>query len=290
MPISAPDLVHGQGVGRDGILAARSGYPSVLTVHGILREEARHYEGLGRRLRHLLQNAMSQRYCIRQAGHTILISSYVESYLGDQLAGTRYSVPNPVAPAFFDIQRAESKGRVLFAGRLYSLKGVIDLVRAAATCREKHDIRLVLAGSTSDKEYVDSLRAEAARTSLADRLEISGILDAPALRQELSQASVLVLPSYQETAPMVVQEAMAAGVPVIASRVGGTAEQIEHGETGFLIEPGDVKALATTMDALLSDDEMRARVSVNARRRAESLYQADKVAEETVRVYRKVLS
>jgi len=290
LKVLSPDIVHSQGVGHDGTLAARSGYPVVTTIHGIFGEESTHIESFQRRMRHRLLDALSEYHCIRRAKHTILISRYVGDYWGDRLSGKKYMIANPVAPGFFDIDRREENGRILFAGRLYKLKGVVDLVRATAAASGTGKIKLVLAGSLDDVEYVDLLKAEAERLQITDQVEFAGILNEERLLDELSRAAVLVLPSYQENAPMVIQEAMAGGVPVISSRVGGTKYQIEDGESGFLFEAGDVSALTDRLTALFSDDDLRQTIGRSARQRSSDEFRALNVARATIKVYESILS
>ena len=88
---------------------------------------------------------------------------------------------------------------------------------------------------------------------------------------------------------MVIQEAMAAGVPVIATRVGGVAYQIEHGKTGFIIEPGDVETLAETLEALLENDELRKTIASSAKSYAEDNYRAEVIAHRTIETYKRLL-
>jgi len=285
-----PTIVHGQGAGHDGIVARRSPYPSVITIHGIMAEELKHFATLGQRARHLLLNKISEHYCIRNAEHTILISQYVADYFGGRIAGEVHFIPNPIAPSFFDLARNEEPGRVLFAGRIMPLKGVLDLIRATAAIAQEQPIQLVLAGSLEDHQYVGQLRSEARRLNIEDQVHFLGLLDALSLRREFSRASMLVLPSYQETAPMVINEAMAAGLPVVATRVGGTIYQVRDNETGFLVEAGDVGALTERIATLLSSREKRHSFGRAARDLAESGYRADKVASDTIEVYRQVLA
>lgn len=284
-----PGLVHGQGAGQNGILAVRSGLPSVITIHGILAEEANFYTGFAKRLRQRLLSLWSNHYCIRRGRHTILISPYVADYFEGRLAGHQYLIPNPIADEFFDVERADNGCRVLFAGRLYALKGVVDLVRATARLAGTYKFDVVLAGSLHDRNYVAQLREEADRLDIGDRVEFRGLLDEDELRRELGRSAALVLPSYQETAPLVISEAMAAGVPVIASDVGGVRYQVRHGETGFLITPGDVDGLAQRLGELLSDPARRASFGQAAKRLAASNHRATNVAARTIEVYRTVL-
>ena len=284
-----PDVVHGQGAGHNGIMAARSPYPSVITVHGIMSEEAKHLSGLGNRIRHWLLSRISNRYCIAGGRHTILITPYVADYFGSRLAGKQYFIPNPIADAFFSITREETTGRVLFAGRLYRLKGVLDLFEAAARVGRTRHVELRLAGSLADWEYVAQLRKAADDLGIADRVAFLGLLDEQALQRELGTAAVLVLPSYQETAPMVIVEAMAAGVPVIASDVGGTRHLVADGETGYVVNPRDISALADRLERVLADEALRRRFGEASRTRAGEIYSADRVAEQTLDVYRRIV-
>jgi glycosyltransferase involved in cell wall biosynthesis len=284
------DVVQGQGISHDGIVATRSRYPSVLTIHGILQEEALHYSRASRRARHRLQNLLSKHYCIRGAKHTILISPYMENYWGDRLAGERYLIPNPIAPEFFEIIRQAEDGRILFAGRLYQLKGVIDLIHAASKLGEEIPVRVILAGSLDDRSYVEMLRNEVNRLGMQEKVEFRGILDGAELKSELARAAVLVLPSYQESAPMVVQEAMASGVPVVASNVGGIPFQIKDGQSGFLVDPGDVHMLTKRLAQLLADASMCDSFGKEARIHAIDKFRAMSVAKATVDVYRSIIS
>ena len=283
------DLVHSQGGGFHGILASRSPVPAVVTIHGILRQEADLLGSRRRRLRTRAQAWLGERHYVRKAQHTIVISPYISKYYGSALKGQSYFIPNPVAPCFFDLRRRPEAGRVLFAGRLYALKGVKDLVAAAGSLRAAGLKELVLAGSTSDSGYVDELRKEAERNDIAAKVSFRGILPTEELLEELARCTCLVLPSYQESAPMVIQEAMAAGVPVIATDVGGIRYQVEDGVSGFLVRPGDPMGLARTLERVLGDRSLANAVSAAARERAEETFRASEVARMTTDVYKSIV-
>ncbi len=285
-----PQIVHGQGAGRDGITAVRSQYPSVITIHGIMSEEASHYSGFKNRLRLRMLNLLSERYCIKGGKHTIVISPYVSEYFGPRLAGKKYNIANPIADEFFDIRRDNESCRVLFAGRLMRLKGVGDLINATAIAAENQEIVLVLAGSLSETEYVDQLRSDVVKLGIENNVRFCGLLDEENLRKELGHCALLALPSYQETAPMVIAEAMAAGVPVVATDVGGVRYQVSDGENGFLVNPGDVPALAEKLGMLLGDSKLRDSFSKSAKASATEQYRASSVAARTVDVYRGILA
>ena len=284
-----PDIVHSQGGGHHGILAKRSGFPSVVTIHGIHKMEARHLPGLKRQIRAYIEGWIGEQVYIRHASHTILISQYVADHYANKLSGKRYLIPNPVDPRFFELARRENPNKVLFAGRLYALKGVKVLLRAASRISTDIPLQVVLAGSLADRKYVAELKAEATDLGLSDVVQFRGILQTDELLNELSESACLVLPSYQETAPMVIQEAMAAGVPVIASNICGIPYQVCEQRTGFLVPPGDPEALAHRLNTLLSDKTMRKQFGAAGRSKAKNEYSAKTIAERTLGVYREVL-
>ena len=88
---------------------------------------------------------------------------------------------------------------------------------------------------------------------------------------------------------MVIQEAMASGVPIVASNICGIPYQVDDGKTGFLVPPGDIEALADRLSTLLSNGAMREQFGAAARLRAENEYRAATVARKTLDVYRDML-
>jgi glycosyltransferase involved in cell wall biosynthesis len=283
-----PDLVHAQGADIGGYLAVRSDRPAVVTVHGLLRECARFQTGTISMVRALMAAALTERGTIHRASNVIAISPYVRSYYEGQLRSRVFDVPNPVSPAFFGVTRLAEPGRLLYAGRIANGKGLSDLVQALARCRNRR-AKLVLAGATLDPAFQRSLQNEIGRLGLADRVSFVGLLNEPALLEEFARAEALVLPSYQETAPMVVQQAMAASIPVIATRVGGIPYQIEHEVTGFLFDAGDTDELAKLIARLHDDPGFAHSVGLAARARARERYESSAVAAATVSVYRSMM-
>lgn len=285
-----PDVVHSQGGGHHGVVAKRTRYPTVVTIHGILAQEVQYQQGLARKARTRIQGLMGDHYCIRRATHTILISPYVEEYYGDALSGKKYLIPNPVHVRFFETVRTEMPGKILFAGRLTARKAVKELIQAVSLLDRASGLQLVLAGSTADQRYVTELKAQALRLGLTDVVQFRGSLNMEDFLRELSECACLVLPSYQETAPMVIQEAMASGVPVIASNICGIPFQVDDGKTGFLVPPGNADAIADQLRKLLFDSTARELFGAAAREKAEREFRAEAVAHRTIEVYKEMLS
>jgi glycosyltransferase involved in cell wall biosynthesis len=145
-----------------------------------------------------------------------------------------------------------------FVGRLVPRKGAMDLVRAAPAIRAaRPDVRVVVVG---DDPYEDEDAGYAAAVRASRNVDHVGRVEEAA--GILGHLDVLVLPSRQEPFGTVVAEAMAAGTPVVATRVDGLPELVEDGVTGKLVEPGDTAALAV---AVLEVLERRAEMGAAAR-------------------------
>jgi glycosyltransferase involved in cell wall biosynthesis len=141
-----------------------------------------------------------------------------------------------------------------------------------------------------DLEQRGAFRAELARHAerrgVADRVVFAGYRpNAAALAGE---ADVFVLPSSAEGLPVVLLEAMAHGRPVVATRVGGTPELVTDGETGLLVSPGDVEALASALEGLLRDPERRRRLGDAGRRRVEKHFSAEAMTRRLLEIYQEV--
>jgi glycosyltransferase involved in cell wall biosynthesis len=140
---------------------------------------------------------------------------------------------------------------VLAVGRLEAVKAHADLVRALAlVAAELPTLRVAIAGEGRERPV---LEAEIARLGLRDRVYLTGFRrDVPAL---LAASDVFCMPSLSEGLPFALLEAGSAGLPVIASGVGGMAELLEHGRTARLVPPGDPAALARELRLLVEDPD-----------------------------------
>jgi glycosyltransferase involved in cell wall biosynthesis len=154
--------------------------------------------------------------------------------------------------------RRASPPRVLFVGLMYARrKGAHDVIAAAErVVAELPGVEFVFVGS--DDEGVQSALDVDPRTRAA--LRFTGDLAPDDVRKAYWEASVFVLPSYREGMPMVMLEAMAAGLPAICGAVNAIPEVVRDGVNGFLVEPGDVATLARRIADLLRDEGLRARL------------------------------
>lgn len=160
--------------------------------------------------------------------------------------------------------------QVLFVGRLDAVKGVPLLLQAFAHARIRHpDARLTLVG---DGPARPALEAQAAQLGVDDAVTFTGYRAEAEVAGMLAQSNVLVLPSFAEGVPVVLMEAMASHLPVIASQVGGVPELVQDGVSGFVIPAGDLSTLISRLDMLLSDPELCRRMGVAGRKKVEKEY------------------
>lgn len=172
--------------------------------------------------------------------------------------------------------------RVLFLGRLEAEKGFHDLILAVACVRQQvPGMRLVCGGMGDDNQ----VRRWIDEAGVVDIVELRGWVSGAAKQACFDGATLLVLPSHVENLPMVIIEAMAAGLPVVASKVGGIPDVIGHGTEGLLVAPGDVAGLADALACLLRDPSLRERLAWNARRTYERRYSPRRVVPQLEAVY-----
>lgn len=159
---------------------------------------------------------------------------------------------------------------VLFVGRLYAeQKGLEPLVRAWALLPRELGLTLRIVGEDwGGRRLVRSLADE---LGVLDRIVLTGPLDRPALLGEYARADLFVLPSLFEPYGIVLTEAMAAGLPIVASRVGGIPEVVAEGKNALLCPPGDPPALAAAIEQLARDPGLRAAFGRAGRTRVEPL-------------------
>jgi glycosyltransferase involved in cell wall biosynthesis len=149
--------------------------------------------------------------------------------------------------------RRKDPDSIIYAGVLTPLKGIHHLINAFSLIAEEFgNAKLSIFGKDQNKTYAAELKKQITKLGLNDRVQFLGTQPQSELAIAMAKASVLVLPSVSEGLGRVVIEAMAAGTPVIGSRVGGVPELIEDGVTGFLVPASDMNALAEKLHWILS--------------------------------------
>jgi glycosyltransferase involved in cell wall biosynthesis len=160
--------------------------------------------------------------------------------------------------------KQERPKRLLFVGRLAAVKGLPILLEAVAMLRPEFDLELILAGDGAERAM---LSARSRALGIEDRVRFRGYQSPAQVQGLLREADVFVLPSFAEGVPVVLMEAMAAGVPVVATQVAGIPELVEHERTGLLVPPGDARLIAEQVARVLDDPLLRDRLIAAAKRK-----------------------
>jgi glycosyltransferase involved in cell wall biosynthesis len=283
-----PDLVHSQGDAAEAIAAPLSGYTHVHTLHGIYKHETplkTDWEFWASCI-----NIPLQAYVKRNVRAFISISSYAARELGN--GGKKFAIPNAVGSRFLRMPRNAAWSRtpyLLFVGLLTPRKRPIDLLLAHQVLRREFPtLQTIFCGGTEERAYVEVMHRLVARQRI-EGVFFTGPASRDTIAELLAGAAVLVLPSAEENAPMAIAEAMAACVPVVASRVGGIEDMVRHGETGLLYQARDIRSLTGCLQTLLRNPALCDRMGRQARNWALETYAPQRVAEATVSVYRQLL-
>lgn len=173
---------------------------------------------------------------------------------------------------------------IISVARFERVKGLDTLVRAAAeVVKSRSDAKFILIGGGSLR---DDLEALATRLGIGKHIEL---LDySPEVDKILASSTIAVLPSIYEPFGMAAAEALAAGKPVIASRIGGLREIVIDGVNGFLFTPGDHRELADKILRLLEDRDLRLRMAETARETAKR-FKPENIAKQYAEIYRSLL-
>jgi glycosyltransferase involved in cell wall biosynthesis len=218
---------------------------------------------------------------VSNATRTALVA---QGYPRDRTVTVHNGIDAPEARMPAGLEPAPPGAVLLEIGRLCDVKGQRELI-AALPKLARTDVTLLLVGEDLEAggAYRTALERQARELGIGDRVRFLGRRDdVPAL---LAAADALVLPSSIEGLPLVVLEAMAAGRPVVATSVGGTPEAVVDGETGLLVPPGDIEALAHAIDALLGDPELARRLGEAGGRRVRERFDADAAAQRVLGLY-----
>ena len=281
-----PDVVHGQGTERDcAMCAVLSGFPNVLTIHGNMRLVAEFLKA--KPLTYYWFASRLERLCLRKTGGVVAISSYTQSNVAPYTRRT-WLVPNAVHPSFFNLpRRPESPPRILCAANICSRKNQIGLIKALESLAATRTLKLVFAGGGSEADvYYREFQQLVGERPWCEYL---GALDKRALQNEMSQATVGILPSFEDNCPMVILEAAAAGLPFAASRVGGIPDLIKHNASGLLFDPSSSDEISGVIARLVSEKHSRIDLAEVALASCKKHFAAESVAREHLGIYRNVL-
>jgi glycosyltransferase involved in cell wall biosynthesis len=228
-------------------------------------------------------------YCRR--GTLVAISTATRRALERYTSRPIHVIPYPAALEPREGAQPRGGGGVLFVGRLVRRKGVDGLIRAAAAARRPYRVTIVGFGPEEA-----ALRALAGELGVAARVEFTGRVDDAELAHRYAAADVFALPATldergdTEGLGVVLLEALAHGVPVVAADLGGITDIVENGVTGLLVPHGDPAALDAAIRRLLDDRALASRLAQAGAARVRERFGVESVARALAGVYRQAVA
>ncbi|MEL6381815.1 MAG: glycosyltransferase family 4 protein [Cyanobacteria bacterium J06626_18] len=177
--------------------------------------------------------------------------------------------------------------RLLYVGRLAAMKGLPVLFEALAQLRERYpDMTLTVVGDGQERPEIE---ASAQHLGLGHMVNFVGYKSQTEVREYLQQTDIFILPSFAEGVPVVLMEAMAASVPVLTTQIAGVPELVEHGESGWLVPPGDQQSLADSLAMLVEDTDLRKRLGESGRAKVASDFNVETEAKKLADIFRQTI-
>jgi glycosyltransferase involved in cell wall biosynthesis len=282
-----PDIVHGQGSERDcAISAAFSGFPNVITIHGNMRSIAR--VNHSRPFSFLWLAARLEGFVLPRTDGVVCITNYTRN-LVKNLARRTWVLPNAVDKGYFGVEAVPDKSAPpvgLCVGTIYPLKNQNAFIRALDPLAKEKQFKIIFAGEVARNDYGEKFQQLVRDRQWCQHI---GFLSREQLRTQLATASFVVLPTLEDNCPMVVLEAMAAGVPVLASKVGGVPDLIEPEKNGLFCDPSRPESFREGVERILADRQWTQQLAANAQAEALRRFHPRVIAEQHLEIYRDVL-
>lgn len=280
------NLAHSGSVHRKIFLARicrALAIPYVVHLHGSRFKQT--WEGASPRLSRELAGLFDH------AAFTLVLGQYWADYLLGKVPGIRDRL------ALFPTAARDHGGRqiarpdgaplnILFSGRLGERKGSRQLVEALGRIASEPGWRVDMTGDGEIGQTRSAVRALA----LEDRVSVPGWVSDETHAALVERAEMLVLPSFDENLPLSVVEAFARGIAVVATPVGAVGEIVKDGETGLIVEPGDVDGLSHAILRLLRDADLRHTLGANARRVFEERLDVEIYTERLISIWAQAAS
>lgn len=291
-----PDVCHVHGtnaINKEIYFALqRHDIEMILTVHGIAREEKK--QALMRKpsLKALYQyivQSRDERELLEVAPRIIVDTAYVENKLkayGLKHMPEVYVIPQGIDEAFYTINCNPKSNIILSVGGIGARKGHVYTVEMFNQLRAGGiDATLRIVGALADKAYYELLQRKIASSPYASDISLEANLPREELLKAYSEAKLFVLHSREESQGIVFAEAMATGLPVVATKIGGIPYVVADGKSGLLCPYADVDAMTEMAAKLLTDESLWQRYSDAAKEIAKN-YSWPDIANRIVQLYK----
>ena len=296
-----PDVVHVHGTGKFSYLIyralAKKGICMMLTVHGLLHVEKWNLLKRKFTLKHLYQ-FITQSYCefklLNIVSHTIVDTQYVANQI-EQCYRNHYIyklpqmhiIPQGINEKYIELDCSPESKTILSVGAISKRKGHLYLLQAFdLLCESMHDVQLVIAGVLAEQSYYQEMQSYIQQSPNKDKIRLLVNISQEDMFALYTQARVFALHSQEESQGIALVEAMATGLPVCATNVGGIPFVVTHEKSGLLSDYSDVQQFAHNLfrlfDTLDLYDSMAKFAKHNAIR-----YLWNNIANEVIKSYAK---
>jgi glycosyltransferase involved in cell wall biosynthesis len=282
-----PDVLHVHGT-EGGYFrpASKSKIPCIISIQGIISEYIKIEPSIGNYLQ--LPYEQSAVRSARYFGcRTNFDYDFVKKFNKDAVI---YDLPEAMNKVFFEQEwKPSDELSILFVGSVNKRKGIVDLIYAMIELKKKFPSILLKVIGSGQADYKEFLQKIIDEHDLSSNIRWLGNKAPAEVALELSRSSFFVLPTLMDNSPNCLAEAMAVGVPSIATRVGGIPSMIEDKVDGLLYEKHDVKELVKLIEQLANDREFQLKLSTNAREKAFNRNHPSNVTKKYVEVYKSLI-
>ncbi|MEI6340240.1 MAG: glycosyltransferase family 4 protein [Verrucomicrobiota bacterium] len=306
-----PDLIHAQGTERDcAISAIFTPYPKLLTIHGNLRL-IRQTIGF-RPLSAMWFQTFIEGFVVPRFDGVVCITNYTKKAIEHEAKKT-WVIPNAVDPAFLSLgEERQIKDRrsdigsqptptsdlrppsstipapiVLVVANVDARKNQSNFILALDALAKKTPFQAKFFGRCSDDDYGREFHRLVSERTWC---QYGGMISRDELRREFASATVLALPTHEDNCPMVVLEAQAAAIPVMASNVGGVPDLVENEVTGLLTDPNRPESMSAALQRLLQEPALVNDLARNGRLQAQQRFHPEVIAAAHLEIYAEVIA
>ncbi len=290
-----PDIIHLQTTGPYLLsLIGLSKKNIVVTQHGIMKQEFKEQITFYAKLKFLFK-LMVEKFYFPRFENIIFISHYNKKLFNKKkIQKKNYSIiPNPISTDFFSkpINNSKLSCNLAYVGVVNRRKNLLLLLKCINNLIHKGiNLRLHIAGGSKENEYQKKVQEYIKIMNLETNVEYYGWTSKENVRRLISNSDFLILPSNQETLPVVIIESLALATPVIATSVGGIPEMIVNDKNGFLFDKGSKEQLFEILLKIYSPKSRidYAKMSISANNYAKDNYHPQIISSKTLLFYKKI--
>lgn len=282
-----PDLIHIQSTiplfSLLGIHIIKK-YPILITLHGYIKEEYKFHVGIKKILNRIFGVPL-ERLALLKIPYIITVCPQIKNLIKKITKSKIFVIPNGIN--FKNIQKIQPVKKydnptIYYMGVLNKRKGVHDLIKATTLVKNKvKNVKLFIAGTGP---YINKLKQLVADEDLKDDVTFLGFLSEQEKFIYMKSTDIFVLPTYWESFPFVLIEALACGKPIVTTDVAGNPFAVSNGVNGFLVKPGDWKQIAERLITLLTDKDLIKKMGRQSEIKA-TMFDWEIIAKQTRELY-----